>query len=405
MMKRITTLLLTLIFISCQESAVEPDNTPDLRLLSAEEVQVTKGANEFAFHLFHKLQKGSPENTFISPISISMALAMVLNGAGEETQQSILNTIDYDGYTAGEINTAYMDLTKFLLTLDRKVQMGIANSVWYNQGLTPHPEFSSVVRDFYDGEARSLDFASTESKDVINGWVESKTNNRIKDLIENISTDEVMFIVNAIYFKGDWTWQFDKSKTRKASFTTIDNTLSEVDMMFSKGVTVGRALLPGLQVIDIPYGNGQFNFTVVLPDDPAKLDDIVSTISADQVLAWASQSDSVTVELELPRFKMEWKNDLLKTLEDMGMQKSGFPKLLVDPMPLEIGRVVHQTYLDVSEEGTEAAAATAVGIIRLSAPLQPLRITIDRPFLFMIREKHTGAILFLGQLIDPSKLN
>lgn len=404
MMKRITTLFLTLIFLSCQESAVEPDNIPDLRPLSAEEIQVTKGANEFAFHLFHKLRKESPENTFISPISVSMALAMVLNGAGEETQQSILNTIDYDGYTAGEVNKAYLDLTKLLLTMDRKVQMGIANSVWYNQGLTPHPEFSSVVRDFYDGEARSLDFASAASKDVINGWVESKTNNRIKDLIENISSDEVMFIVNAIYFKGDWTWQFDKSKTHKAPFTAIDNTVSEVDMMFSKGVTVGRALLPGLQVIDIPYGNGQFNFTVVLPDDPAQLDDVTSTISAEQVSAWVNQSDSVTVELELPRFKMEWKNDLLKTLEAMGMQKSDFPKLLLEPIPLEISRVVHQTFLDVSEEGTEAAAATAVGIIRLSAPPQPARITIDRPFLFMIREKHTGAILFLGQLVDPAKI-
>jgi serine protease inhibitor len=400
-MKRLFLLLPIFVILSCQESGVEPDNTPDLRPLSTEEMQVTKGANNFAFHLYRKLQKETPENIFISPVSISMALAMALNGASEETQQSILNTIDYGGFTAGEVNKAYLDLTGLLTGMDRKVQMGIANSVWYSQAYTGHPEFASIIRDFYGGEARSLDFGNSASKDVINGWVESKTNNRIKNLLDQISHDEIMFIINAIFFKGDWTYQFDKSKTHKAPFKALDNSFSEVDMMFSNGAKVARYVNADLQLVDIPYGNGQFNFTVVLPNDPAQLDDIINNINAEQLSSWIDQSDSITIELELPRFKMEWKNNLLEELESMGMKKSGFPKLVQEPVPLAISRVIHQTYLDVNEDGAEAAAATAVGVWLTSMPSRPARITIDRPFLFMIREKHSGAILFLGQLIDP----
>jgi serine protease inhibitor len=401
-MKKLFLLLPVLIILSCQDPGVEPDNAPNLRTLTAEETQVTKGANDFAFHLYRKLRKETPENTFISPLSVSMALAMALNGANEETQQSILNTIDYGGFTAGEVNKAYLDLTELLLGIDRKVQIGIANSVWHSQDYTGHSEFASVIRDFYDGEVKALDFGNSASKDVINGWVESKTNNRITDLLDQISPDEVLFIINAIYFKGDWTYQFDKSKTHKAPFIRADDTVSEVDMMFSKGVKIGRYLDQHFQVLDIPYGNGQFRFTAVLPNDPTHLDDLVSTINAEQVSDWIDQSDSITVELELPRFKMKWKSDLLETLESLGMKKSGFPKLLQESMPLAVSRVVHQTYLDVNEEGSEAAAATAIGFERTSAPALPARITIDRPFLFMIREKHSGAILFLGQLIDPN---
>lgn len=401
-MKKHFLLPLLLIAFSCHDSSIEPDNSPNLRALSEEERQVASGANAFAFNLYRKLQNETPTNTFISPLSVSTALAMILNGASDETKQSILNTIDFGGFTPAQVNKAYFDLTALLLSMDRKVKMTIANSVWYKDEYKVHADFSSVIRNFYDGEVRGLDFSDPATKDVINSWVESKTNNRIKDILTNISRDEVMYIINAIYFKGDWTYQFDKTKTYKAAFYGLNNAVSEVDMMFSKGVKLDQYATDQLQVLSVPYGNGQFNFTMIVPADPNKLTEIANKLTSEQLDQWIAQSDSLTVILEMPRFKMNWKKDLLTTLEEMGMAKKGFPKLFETALSLQISKVIHQSFIDVNEEGSEAAAATVIGVEFTSIPSKPARITIDKPFLFMIREKHSNAILFLGQLVDPT---
>jgi serine protease inhibitor len=334
-----------------------------------------------------------------------MALGMVLNGASEETQKSILSTIDYAGLTATEVNQAYKDLTALLLSMDRKVTLGIANGVWYDQQWKVRNSFTSIIENYYDGKVAALDFRSAGAKDVINGWVENKTNKRIKDLIANIETDEIMFLVNTLYFKGAWANQFDKLQTRKAPFTTIDGTKVNVDMMFSTGVVLKLYQNTDLQLLDIPYGNGQFRFTVVMPHKVENFKALTDGIDAAQLNAWTAQSDSGAVELEMPRFTMKWKEDLKSTLETMGMKTVDFPGLFEKTdSDLEISRVIHQTFIDVNEEGSEAAAATAIGIREVSAPAKPTRITINRPFLFMIREKHSGTILFIGRLMDPAVL-
>jgi serpin B len=333
-----------------------------------------------------------------------MALGMVLNGAGEETQKSILNTIDYTNLTAADVNQAYKDLTALLLSMDNKIALGIANGVWYDQQWKVHNSFASIIENYYDGKVEALDFRSTGAKDVINGWVEDKTNNRIKDLISGISRDEIMFLVNTLYFKGDWTYQFDKALTHKAGFQTISRALVEVDMMRSKGAEIGLYQDGGLQVLDIPYGNKQFSFTVVMPAQPTDLETVIGNIDAAQLNAWITQAENVKVEVELPKFTMKWRQDLKSTLATMGMKMEGFPGLFDTNAPLGISRVIHQTFVEVNEEGSEAAAATAIGVDVLSAPAKPTRITVDKPFIFMIREKHSGTILFIGKLMDPAML-
>lgn len=208
-----------------------------------------------------------------------------------------------------------------------------------------------------------------------------------------------MFLVNTIYFKGDWTYEFDKSKTHEAPFKTINGTTTPVNMMFSKGAAIEFYQNSDVQVLNIPYGNEQFNFTIVVPQ--SDFNDVISGMDASLLDLWLDQADTVTLELELPRFKMNWKQDLKETLVKMGMKMREFPHLLETSRELEISRVIHQTYLDVNEEGSEAAAATAIGIQVTSFPSKPSRITINKPFLFLIREKHSGIILFIGKLVNP----
>src|SRR5687768_15757574 len=164
---------LAIVVLGCQSNDVSKDNEPNTRTLSAAETQVSEGSNKFAFKLFKKIQKGEPENAFVSPLSVSTALAMTLNGAEGETQQSILNTIDYGDFSAAEVNEAYKELTSLLKTTDRKVELGLANSVWYTNNLHVQNTFANVIRDFYDGTVQGLDFNNSDaSKQIINGWVE-----------------------------------------------------------------------------------------------------------------------------------------------------------------------------------------------------------------------------------------
>jgi serine protease inhibitor len=395
---------LAIIAVGCQSNDASKDNEPNTRTLSAAETQVLEGSNKFAFKLFKKIQKGEPENAFVSPLSVSTALAMTLNGAAGETQQSILNTIDYGDFSAAEVNEAYKELTSLLKTTDRKVELGLANSVWYTDNLHVQNTFANAIRDFYDGTVQGLDFNnSNASKQIINGWVEQKTHDRIKNLIEEIANDHVMFLVNDIYFKGDWTYQFDKSKTKPSNFTTPSGNIT-TDLMFSEGSTVNFYSDDNLQLVDIPYGNEQFSFTLLMPHQAADVKSLIDNLNPEDFSYWLSQSRKISARLELPKFKMEWKLDLKQNLAEMGMNMHGFPNLFEEDVPLAISSVVHQSFVEVNGEGSEAAAATVVDVVVTSAPSEPTTITLDKSFVFMIREKHTGIILFIGQLIDPSRL-
>ncbi len=399
-----------LLVASCGSPDSEPANPPNLRILSGEEVKLADTNNQFALALFKELNNSHEPNVFFSPLSIGLALGMTLNGAAGETRQGILQAIQFNGLDSAQVNKGYADLTSLLYGMDRKVKLGIANSVWYRNNLTVNGSFKSIIEQSYNGTVQGLDFSNPTSKDNINGWIEEKTNNKIQDMISEISGNQVMFLVNAIYFKGDWTYQFDKSKTKEAPFTKEDGSITPVQMMFSKGVKLSAYANDLVHLVDIPYGNEQFRFTALLPKANLKLNNLLENLSTDSKNSWIFKADTLTPQLEMPRFRMEWNKKINSQLSSMGMGKAftnqaELPYLFKNPEPLQVDYVQHQSFIEVNEEGAEAAAATVVGIGYTSATPQLPIIKLDRPFIFFIREKHTGTILFAGQLSNPALLN
>ena len=409
-MKRLLALFLIIGIAACEESNVKPedDNLPNLRQLSNQEMELIDATNQFSFNIIKKLdQEEAGNNFFISPVSIGYALGMVFNGADGETKQGIKNTLDFGDLSDEEINSSYKNLTALLLNMDKKVALGLANSIWYKNTYDVHENFATKMREYYDARIEGLDFDDPDANDIINGWIEEKTNDRIKDMLDEIPPSAVMYLVNAIYFKADWTYQFDESATKKDDFFLKSGSSIQVDLMYSKGATVEYHNAQDLQMIDIPYGNKQFSMTILLPHQGSSVDEVWQNMTDEKLAEMDANSDTSTVELYLPKFELEYKKELKDILAEMGMHKAfnqaELPHLFTEDLDLFISKVLHQSFLKVDEKGSEAAAATVVGIeVTSIGGGKPQVIKIERPFGLMIREKHSGSILFAGKIVNPN---
>ena len=397
-----------LLLSACQKDPVTPDgtdNSPNLRPLTAAEVKTVGSSNDFAFRSFSALRaKEAASNLFISPLSISSAITMTYNGADGTTKQAIKETLGFAPQTDTEINESFKMLSELLTNIDKTVTFSTANSIWFNQQYKLQAPFVQKNENYFGATVKGLDFGSANAKDAINNWVKSKTNDKIKSIVDNINADDVMYLVNAIYFKGTWTYQFDKQLTRKADFRKEDGSSVSTDFMTLKNGQYAYYADATKQVVDLPYGNKQFSMTLVLPIGSKTVADITPELNSANLSTWLTNAHSSSLELRLPKFKMEYEKELKEVLTQLGMgiassNQANFSQMVQGSnQQFAISEVKHKSYLDVNEEGTEAAAATSVGIITTSLP-QP--IIADRPFVFLIREKSSNAILFIGQLMAP----
>ena len=386
------------------------DNPPELRPITGGEQEVIASANDFAFDIFNRININYPDNNlFISPLSISTALSMTVNGAVGTTKDGMKEALHLGDLTDEEMNQAYKTLIEFITELDPKVTMSLANSNWYKQELSIGKSFRSILEEYYGAEVNPADFSDPSTKDLINSWIEDKTNGKIKDMLDKIPSDAVMYLINAIYLKATWQYQFEKDKTEKMDFHLSDGTKVKTDMMFSEGVKVSRYANNELQYIEIPYGNGQFVFSIIMPNEHSKLDEVIGDLNMNQLDEFISHSDTTSLQVYFPKFKIQFKLLLNDVLSSMGMEQSfgtdaDFSDLFDEQLNLAISRVIHQSFIEVDEEGTEAAAATIVEIVETSIDPNgtPSVINIDRPFAFLIREKHSNSILFSGKMIDPT---
>ena len=390
---------------STEPDAGKPGPTLDAlpRALTAGEQKVIGAANDFSFALFRRLSAADRDsNVFASPLSASMALGMAMNGAAGTTYDEMRATLGFGASaTESEIGESYKSLIALLRGLDPQVDFRIANSIWYRTGFPVSQDFLDRGRNWFDARASALDFASPSAVPTINDWVSTATVGKIPTILDRIENDQVMFLINAIYFKGSWRTQFDPARTVTAPFHARDGDQS-AKLMRREG-TMRWLQTADFEAVDLPYGNAAYAMTVVLPAAGKSVDDVAATLQGSAWTEWMSQFRDTDVELQLPRFKLEWERKLIPDLEALGMRaafvdgQADFSRISTATQ-LYISVVKQKTYVDVNEEGTEAAAVTNVGISLTSLPVRR-QFTVDRPFVFVLRERLSGTILFMGKIV------
>ncbi len=393
------------LLISCNNSDYDQPE-PEIRSLTNDEQEIVHASNEFAMNMLSGINAAyEDQNVFISPFSISTALSMTLNGANGETNEAIKEAIGLKNLSDETINQTYKDLVAYIYGLDRGVTLNIANSTWYKQELSILSSFEDLLREFYNAEIKEADFADPATVDLINNWIENETNGKIKDMLDVIPPDAVMYLINAIYFKANWSVQFDPAKTENRGFVLMDGEVAQVPTMYAEAVTYRSSYdnEKKLQLMDIPYGNGAYGFTIIMPDDPAAINQVASEFTIADMEKMLEDTRESTLEAYLPKFKIEFKELLNDYLVAMGMEvaftgQADLSRLFEEDLGLAISRVIHQSFLEVNEAGSEAAAATVVEIVETSLPPA---LRVDRPFIFFIRERNSNTILFSGKLIDP----
>ena len=393
------------------ESIFGPEERPDApltelpRALSVSEQAIIGASNRFAFDLLREVSaRDTASNVFLSPLSASMALGMTMNGARGETFSGMRSTLGFGAMEPAEINASYRSLIDLLLGLDRSVDMRLANSIWVREGFPLHEAFVQSSRQSFDAQVSALDFANPSAVQTINGWVDQSTNGKIKKILERIDPDIVMYLINAVYFKGTWTQQFDTQQTREAPFYRADGTQQRVQMMHLEDAKVRSFRDSEVEIVDLPYGREAFSMTLLLPSGERALEEWAATITEEQWQAWMGQLQQTKLDVYLPRFRLEYEQVLNETLKALGME-TAFDESAADfsgmsPMgaDLFIDEVKQKTFLEVNEKGTEAAAVTSVGIVLTSGPPN---FRADRPFLLAIRERLSGTLLFVGLIGAP----
>jgi serpin B len=388
--------------------AVEPE-----RAAPEDTAAVVKGNNAFAFDLYAQL-KTKDGNLFFSPYSISGALAMTSAGARGPTLDETEKTLHYP--PQDKLHPAFQALTAGINgdpNVKRGYQLSTANALWGQKGYGFKPEFIKLTKDHYGAGLSEVDFAKEEAaRKTINDWVEKETHDKIKDLIKPgmLTVDTRLVLTNAIYFKGDWVSQFKKDRTKEEPFFLAGGKEVKAKLMHQTG-TFNYADMQTFQALELPYVGKELSMIVLLPKKADGLAEMEKELNADKLNAVLARMRGVEgVDVTLPRFKTTAEFDLGGTLRDLGMKRAFLPTgadfsgMGGREGDLFIGFVVHKAFVDVNEEGTEAAAATAVGIHTTSSVPPPKPVfRADHPFVYLIRDNKTGSVLFLGRLADPTK--
>ena len=395
--------VLTVFFLSC--SLFEEEGTSERqppREPTPNERAIVHSGNVFGMNVFNALHGADPDsNMLISPLSISMALGMTLNGAANETYDAMRQTLALTGLEEEDINSSYQTAIELLTSMDPEVIMSIANSIWYRDGLPVYDDFIQTNQTYFDAEVAELNFNDPSSVNVINDWVYTATNGIIETILQEIPDEVIMYLINALYFKGGWRFQFDEERTQDKPFYNYDGTETTIPMMGRKINTAYYTNWEeGVRMADIPFGDSLFSFTVIIPED---INTFADSLTLDKWNHYMNNLHSGEVYIGLPRFDLAWEKSLNDILKSIGMavafdqSAADFSRIMpLDNGNLFISEVKHKTYLTVDEEGAVAAAVTSVGVGMTSAPPS---IIADRPFILAIRENHIGTIMFIGKVM------
>ena len=394
--------------VSCEKNGLDVLSEDGKLVLTTEEQSKVAGENRFALQMMDKLSDdlSEGENLFFSPLSVSTALAMTSNGAKGTTKEEISKVLQSDGLSEDVVNSYYGKLLKALPLLDEETEVNLANSIWYRNDFKVLDGFLKTNKTYFHADIEGLDFSGLGAKDRINSWVDNKTNSKIPTIIDQIPDDAVMYLINAIYFKGQWEHPFEKSSTQQGDFKRTNGTAVQVDFMSAdRHYEVSEGDI--YDAVLMPYTEGKFDMIAVKPKEGVHVSTLLQTLNASNALndLW-TQFNSRKTKLYFPKFKMTYEAGLNETLKALGM-KTAFSDAadfsgINGSGQLKIDEVKHKAFVEVDEEGTEAAAATSIGI-SVTSVVQPYILRFDEPFLFFIREASSGLILFAGQVNDPTR--
>lgn len=417
-LKMMSTLLL-IATISCNENE-KPKPIPLKEPIKIELTEVEKDIvateKNNAMRFFSLVQKAEAtkkekkSNFMLSPYSLNIALSMVWNGAKGETKAGIEKALGYKENYVKAINAYHHKMAESLEKTDPSTKLAIANSIWFKETATLKETFRQANEKWYDAEVKGVNFSQEETKNLINKWCEDKTQGLIKKVIDRTSNDDMIYLINALYFKGIWAggFEFKTSDTKQQDFTLEDKTKVKVPMMYQKS-EISYLENEMFAAVSLPYGNGAYSMIVILPQLDETLLNMSDLLMKTDVFAKElSKFQRANVELHLPKFKIEYDIELNSILQTMGMTEAFLGSAdftdAFEKANFYISKVSQFTAVDVNEKGTEAAAVTVVeGKMNAAEPAKEVVFRADRPFAFLIQENSTGSILFMGKVGNPNE--
>jgi serine protease inhibitor len=418
MKSKMSLALCALLFITCRAAVRDAGHNGDGVAQPTEITRPSNSANmksnlaaasnAFGFDLFQQLRRqDANKSVFFSPLSVTVALAMTYNGAAGETKNAMARALKIEGMSRGELNHASHDMLKDLKGSDPKIELAIANSLWARSGVRFNESFLADNRAFYSAEISTLDFSSPQAAETINRWVSASTKGKISKIIDNIDPQKVMFLINAVYFKGQWQKRFEKTLTKDQPFYLPGGQKKPVPMMAQSGNYLYHRG-DKFQAVNLPYGEGGVSLYLFLPDKGSSLDEFLKGLSFQKWEEWINNFNDTPGDVKLPRFKLDYEETLNDSLKAVGMGVAFNPREadfsgIRPERDVFISEVKHKAVVEVNEEGTEAAAVTSVGVTTTSIrePRERFSFVADRPFLMAIRDSKTGAILFMGAVMEP----
>jgi serpin B len=391
---------------TCHKPTPSQDNSPVQPQI---ESSVTDAQNQFAFRLFAETLKEHPDpgNVLISPISIYLDLSMAYNGTAGTTRSAMREALGLKEIDDPTLNAHSLALLQELTRNPDGISLDVANSIWYrDHGITPLDSFLQINKQYYQALIKGTDFGPATVGQV-NDWVNEKTHGKIPTILERISPEDFMYLINAVYFKGAWKNSFDSTRTEDRAFESPDGTVQTPFMTSNdRRNYLGN---DSLQMVELPYGSGEFSMYVLLPAAKTDMEKFMAGLQEKTISGWIAAMDSVKIRLLLPKWKYRYEiSDLKPALSALGMgvaftKQADFSRMYPADAGAYISKALHKTYIEVNESGTEAAAVTSIGVSVTSAPINPPPLMeVNRPFLYLIMDKSSGVVVFMGMVTDPT---
>ncbi|WP_299582715.1 serpin family protein [uncultured Sunxiuqinia sp.] len=392
---------------SCTNTPVE-DGPGDTIELTKKSQQLIEGDNTFGLELFKTVNASLEEdkNLMLSPLSISLALAMTYNGAEGNTKSQMEEALHKAVFSTQEINNAYQQLVAALKSHDSKVDLSIANAIFHRDDFQVNSNFISTNQEYYQAEVEALNFNAAEaSKKQVNEWVNDQTRNKIEKIIDSISPNDVMYLLNAIYFNGEWTYRFNKDQTENRTFYTENGNELQVLSMMLEEMPLNYASTEQFELLELPYGKEKYSMLIFLPNKNHSTNEVIAGLGSAGLNELLGNLHQRNLKVYLSKFEFAFETSLTDPLKTLGMTDAFSPMLadfsgISNRSDLFLSEVKHKSYIKVDEKGTEAAAVTSVTVGVTSIGAEPV-FNVNRPFVFAIREKDTNTLLFLGKVNNP----